>query len=299
MKKLLIFCAVVAGLAIGSSVVQANEVTLVFNANDIFNYATSDDTRLNQQGIARRIWDSPTGRYYLTYNDSTRDSGATATDDLESVANILGWDGCWAGYQEASHLQLWLRGSIGNTWGEQVVRNVDFTAASVYDEFGWTADVSTGWVHYNTVLGGNPSVDQNAISPCFHPAECLWSVTGDFFIDNNGNGTYDSAVDSDLVVGQQYTIWFNAALNNWHLVDTYGNDAWGSPDAEGTIIATAFPAAISDEIGGIVECCSNARNHGKFVSCVAQLTNDWMMDELITGEEKGAIQSWAAQADIP
>jgi hypothetical protein len=32
---------------------------------------------------------------------------------------------------------------------------------------------------------------------------------------------------------------------------------------------------------------------------VAQLTNDWMMDELITGEEKGAIQSWAAQADIP
>lgn len=45
--------------------------------------------------------------------------------------------------------------------------------------------------------------------------------------------------------------------------------------------------------------CEGARNHGQFVRCVAQLTNDLKRAEYITGQEKGAIQSCAAQADIP
>jgi hypothetical protein len=49
----------------------------------------------------------------------------------------------------------------------------------------------------------------------------------------------------------------------------------------------------------IAECENNASNHGKFVSCVAHLTNDWKGEKLISGKEKGAIQSCAAQADIP
>jgi PKD repeat protein len=49
----------------------------------------------------------------------------------------------------------------------------------------------------------------------------------------------------------------------------------------------------------IVECADGAKNHGKFVSCVSHLTNDWKKQKLISGKEKGAIQSCAAQADIP
>lgn len=49
----------------------------------------------------------------------------------------------------------------------------------------------------------------------------------------------------------------------------------------------------------IMDCAANANNHGQFVSCVAQLTNDWKKDGLITGAQKGAIQSCAAQANIP
>ena len=49
----------------------------------------------------------------------------------------------------------------------------------------------------------------------------------------------------------------------------------------------------------IAECADNAKNHGGFVSCVAHLTNEWKQAGLITGKEKGAIQSCAAQADIP
>ena len=49
----------------------------------------------------------------------------------------------------------------------------------------------------------------------------------------------------------------------------------------------------------IVECAVSAKNHGKFVSCVTHLTKDWFKDGYIDAEEKGAIMSWAAQADIP
>jgi hypothetical protein len=61
---------------------------------------------------------------------------------------------------------------------------------------------------------------------------------------------------------------------------------------------TVFPSGctISDLIAS---CAEGARNHGKFVSCVAHLTNDLKTAGTITGRQKGAIQSCAARADIP
>ncbi len=44
---------------------------------------------------------------------------------------------------------------------------------------------------------------------------------------------------------------------------------------------------------------AEARNHGDFVSGIAQLTNGWKRDGLITGNEHGAIQRSAARARIP
>ena len=52
---------------------------------------------------------------------------------------------------------------------------------------------------------------------------------------------------------------------------------------------------ISDLIG---QCADGANNHGQFVSCVGQLLNQLKADGVITGQEKGQIQSCAAQADI-
>ena len=45
----------------------------------------------------------------------------------------------------------------------------------------------------------------------------------------------------------------------------------------------------------IADCADGANNHGKFVSCVAHLTNDWKKEGLIRGNDKGAIQSCAAK----
>ena len=55
-------------------------------------------------------------------------------------------------------------------------------------------------------------------------------------------------------------------------------------------------STMSDLIG---DCAENASNHGQFVSCVSALTNAWKAAGLITGAQKGKIQSCAAGANIP
>ena len=49
----------------------------------------------------------------------------------------------------------------------------------------------------------------------------------------------------------------------------------------------------------IEDCAENAKNHGRFVRCVAHTTNDMREAGVITPQEGGAIVSCAAQADIP
>ena len=49
----------------------------------------------------------------------------------------------------------------------------------------------------------------------------------------------------------------------------------------------------------IAECAEDAANHGQFVSCVSQLTNEWKSAGLINGHEKAMIVVCAAQSDIP
>ena len=45
----------------------------------------------------------------------------------------------------------------------------------------------------------------------------------------------------------------------------------------------------------IAQLAASARNHGDFVSAVTHLTDQWVLDGLITGQQKGAIQSAAAR----
>lgn len=46
----------------------------------------------------------------------------------------------------------------------------------------------------------------------------------------------------------------------------------------------------------IANCAFGAKKHGKFVSCVSHLTNEWKNAGLISGAEKGAIQRCAAKS---
>ena len=49
----------------------------------------------------------------------------------------------------------------------------------------------------------------------------------------------------------------------------------------------------------IESCAEEAWNHGMFVFCVAYLTNQWKKEGLITGKDKGTIQSCAAKSKLP
>jgi hypothetical protein len=53
--------------------------------------------------------------------------------------------------------------------------------------------------------------------------------------------------------------------------------------------------SISDLISA---CAADVKNHGQFVSCVTHLTNELKEAEVITGEEKSAIQSCAVKARL-
>ena len=66
-------------------------------------------------------------------------------------------------------------------------------------------------------------------------------------------------------------------------------------DSEVTNILLPKGYSLSDEIA---MCAASAGNHGQFVSCVSHMTNDLRNDGIITGKEKGAILSCAAQANI-
>lgn len=61
-----------------------------------------------------------------------------------------------------------------------------------------------------------------------------------------------------------------------------------------TVLTTG--CSISDLI---TMCASDVSNHGQFTSCVSQLTNELRNTGIISGKQKGAIQSCAVRADIP
>jgi len=84
-------------------------------------------------------------------------------------------------------------------------------------------------------------------------------------------------------------------------------DACPDSDLAETIVIDGCDSGVENMLFGdgctmadlIAECADGASNHGDFVSCVAHLTNEWKRAGLITGQEKGAIQSCAAQSNIP
>jgi hypothetical protein len=99
-------------------------------------------------------------------------------------------------------------------------------------------------------------------------------------------------------------------------VDTDGD---GVPDTEdecpatdpaaltGTLVIDGIDTGVANTLFAngcsladlILECAEGATNHGRFVRCVAHLTNSLKRQHVLSGKQKGKIQSAAAHADIP
>jgi hypothetical protein len=67
------------------------------------------------------------------------------------------------------------------------------------------------------------------------------------------------------------------------------------PEGSGPDAGCSLTEVLAD---GLDNCEAIAKNHGKYVSCVAHLTNFYKKNKLLTGAQKGQIQSCAAQSDI-
>jgi Concanavalin A-like lectin/glucanases superfamily len=69
-------------------------------------------------------------------------------------------------------------------------------------------------------------------------------------------------------------------------------------DCNSNVPNTVFSngCTISDRVQ---RCAESAQNHGQFVSCVSHLTNELKRGGVISGQQKAAIQSCAAQSNIP
>jgi hypothetical protein len=114
-------------------------------------------------------------------------------------------------------------------------------------------------------------------------------------IDDDGIGDVcDNCTDSD---GDGYGD--SGALNN-----VCPTDSCQGSDSEPTVIIDGCDSGVENQPLGegckmsdlIAQCAQGEGNHGEFVSCVAQLTNDWKDEGLISGEEKGTLQQCAARS---
>lgn len=91
------------------------------------------------------------------------------------------------------------------------------------------------------------------------------------------------------------------------LYGPYLQDACPDSDHGATIVIDGCDTGVKNDlfpdgctISDLVhQCAASAANHGKFVSCVAELAENLKKDEFLSGRQKGAIEQCTANAGIP
>jgi hypothetical protein len=146
---------------------------------------------------------------------------------------------------------------------------IDFAA----DDGSWTylGSMDNVAVHNTNITGhtvGGGVKNRNAVATAIVDATCNWwdDASGPYNLASNPTGTGDAVTD---------------------YVD-YG--PW---------LLSPAPDGLCGGYEQFARCFEDPPSHGYFVSCVAKALKDMMKAGYITGEEAGAIASWAAQADIP
>lgn len=121
----------------------------------------------------------------------------------------------------------------------------------------------------------------------------------------NGDLTHNLKAPDDLSVELLTDVgWFPD--NDLDGLDN-GLDACPDSDLSVTVVIDGIDTGVPNTlfINGctisdlIAEIAANSANHGEFVSGVAALTNQLKKDGIITGKQKGAIQSAAANSNLP
>ena len=134
--------------------------------------------------------------------------------------------------------------------------------------------------HYDTVASRNLLMEPALNADLTHNLEAPNDLTRELlrdigWFDDDDGDLIDDAADCDTSSDLRPTIVVGS-------IDTGVPNFLFTTGCTGTDLIEAIAAA--------------AGNHGGFVSGVAHLTNDWKNADLITGQQKGAIQSAAAKS---
>jgi len=145
-----------------------------------------------------------------------------------------------------------------------------------------------------------------------YDASCTFLLTGSAVMTVEGRETVDVGVTYEAqslgpCEGTLYVMYSGTTTSGTVIVTLMGNGVEEvEPDNQnGTIVIHGCDTGVLDRdyngssISALIKGCANgARNHGAYASRVARLTNRLKKAGAISGEEKGAIQSCAAQADL-
>jgi lectin-like protein len=246
--------------------------------------------------VGQTLWPE-NGHYYLIVNQTTTWQQARLLPEALVFMGVRGHLATITSEDENTFVTTQL-GDTAGAWlgGEQL-------PGSSEPAGGWQWITGEPWMHTNwdegepnnTYLGGwgKDATGQSEERLQYHHDGTHWNdlpddpevVTPRFIVewdvpqaeDSDGDGIPDNEDDCP-----------NSDLSTTVIIDGCNT---GVPN-------TLFPSGctISDLIAA---CAEGASSHGQFVSCVAHVTNDLKKAGTITGQQKGAIQSCAAQADIP
>ncbi len=119
----------------------------------------------------------------------------------------------------------------------------------------------------------------------------------------------EPAINADLPQGVDLTLEQMTDIGWFSDFDGVpdGRDACLGSDTNPTVVIDGCNSGVPNPVGAdgcsradlLAECAIGAANHGAYVSCIAQRTDQMKAAGAITGRQKGAIQSCAARARIP
>lgn len=145
-----------------------------------------------------------------------------------------------------------------------------------------------------------------------YDVSCSFSLTGSSIVYAQGHETVDIGVTYEALStgpceGSLY-IYYSGSPSGTETVTLLGNGVEEIEPTSSTIVIDGCDTGITDrEDEGtgsrisalIAECENDPKNHGEYVSCIANVTNQLIETGTISDEDKGAIQSCAAQAKLP
>jgi hypothetical protein len=186
--------------------------------------------------------------------------------------------------------------------------------------FDWTVDYTYGGTATDPEDWSNITHDITLTRTLTFAGGPSVTLSQDLLLENTWDNDYvtiDVGGSETVIVGSSSVEITPLAVSRFGATGLCGSAPWQQPGTNlyATFVVTPIEMLVIDGCSTgvldltlldgslmsakIANCAANARNHGEFVKCIAQLTNEWMRAGYINGAEKGAMERCASRANLP